>query len=55
MPNSRPLVQFYPVDFGGGCSSCDRGKTKSTPCPFGFDWNGLGLEFDNSGVGDGSA
>ena len=33
MPNSRPLVLFYPVDFGEGyscSSSCDRGKTKST-------------------------
>ena len=41
------------VDFGGGCScsscrSCDRGKTKSTPSPFDLDWNGLGLEFDNT-------
>ena len=40
------------VDFGGGCrrrssSSCDRGKTKSTPSPFDLYWNGLGLEFDN--------
>ena len=41
------------VDFGGVCcrsccsSSCDRGKTKSTPSPFDLDWNGLGLEFDN--------
>ena len=42
------------VDFGGGCcrsccsSSCDRGKTKSTPSPFDLDWNGLGLEFDKN-------
>ena len=37
------------VDFGGGCrsrSSCDRGKTKSTPGSFDLDWKGLGLEFD---------
>ena len=45
-------LDFLVVDFGGGCSSsccscCDRGKTKSTPCPFDLDWNGLGLEFDN--------
>ena len=40
------------VDFGGVCcrsccsSSCDRGKTKSTPSPFDLDWNGL--EFDKN-------
>ena len=44
MPNSKCVVHFLMVDFGGGsCSSCYRGKTKSTPrlSP------GLGLEFDN--------
>ena len=49
MPNFKSVVYFLVVDFGGGCcsrrSSCDRGKTKSTPCPFDLDWNGLGLEF----------
>ena len=57
MPNFKSVVYFLVVDFGGGCSSsssssccscCDRGKTKSTPCPFDLDWNGLGLEFDKS-------
>ena len=51
MPNLKSVVYFLVVDFGGGCrscscSSCDRGKTKSTPSPFDLDWNGLGLEFD---------
>ena len=51
MPNFKSVVYFLVVDFGGGCSCCscccDRGKTKSTPCPFDLDWNRLGLEFDN--------
>ena len=53
MPNFKSKVYFLVVDFGEGCcccrrrSSCDRGKTKSTPSPFDLDWNGLGLEFDN--------
>ena len=49
MPN-KSVVYFLVVDFGEGCcrcSSCDNGKTKSTPSPFDLDWNGLGLEFDN--------
>ena len=38
VPNSKSVVHFVLVDFGGGsscsCSSCcDRGKTKSTPGP----------------------
>ena len=51
MPNFKSVVYFLVVDFGEGCSSrscCDRGKTKSTPCPFNLDWDGLGLEFDNT-------
>ena len=49
--NFMSVVYFLVVDFRGGCSSsrsssCDRGKTKSTPSPFDLDWNGLGLEFD---------
>ena len=52
MPNIRSVVHFLVVDFGGGCRrsscSCDRGKTKSTPCPLDLDWNGLGLEFDKN-------
>ena len=51
MPNFMSVEDFLVIDFSGGCcsssSSCDRGKTKSTPCPFDLDWNGLGLEFDN--------
>ena len=50
VPNSKFVVHYLLVDFGGGSfssCSCDKGKTKSTPCPFGLDWNGLGLEFDN--------
>ena len=48
--NFMSIEYFHVVDFGEDCSySCcrDRGKTKSTPCPFDLDWNGLGLEFDN--------
>ena len=53
MPNFKSVVYFLVVDFGEGCSCscrscCDRGKTKSTPCLFDLDWNGLGLEFDKS-------
>ena len=56
VPNSKSVVHFLLIDFGGGsscscscscCSCCDRGKTKSTPCPCDLDWNVLGLEFDN--------
>ena len=48
VPNSKSVVHFVLVDFGGGCSCscssscCDRGKTKSTPGP---TWTGL-LSFD---------
>ena len=42
VPNSKSVVHFVLVDFGGGCSCfsccCDRGRTKSTPCP---TWTGL--------------
>ena len=41
MPNFKSVGYFLVVDFGGGCSSsssCDRGKTKSKPCP---TWTGL--------------
>ena len=53
MPNFKSVVYFLLVDFGGGRrrrSSCcyDRGKTKSTPCPFNLDWNKLGLEYDKN-------
>ena len=53
MPNFKSVVYFLVVYFGEGCcrsrsSSCDRGKIKSTPSPFDLDWNGLGLEFDNT-------
>ena len=53
MPNFKSVVYFLVVDFGEGCRRsccccCDRGKTKSTPSPFDLDWNGLGLEFDNT-------
>jgi len=38
-PNSKTVVHFVLVDFGGGCSCCcDRGETKSTPGP---TWTGL--------------
>ena len=48
MPNFKSVAYFLVVDFGEGSRrSCDRGKTKSTPCPFDLDWNGLGLEFDD--------
>ena len=56
MPNFKSVVYFLVVDFGEGCSCsccrscCDRGKTKSTPCPFDLDWNGLGLEFDKNAI-----
>ena len=50
MPNIKSLEYLIVVTFGEGCRSscfcCDRGKTKSTPCLFDLDWNGLGLEFD---------
>ena len=40
------VVFFFLVDLGGGSSSFryhDRGKTKSTPCLFDFEWTfGLG-------------
>ena len=46
MPNSKCVVHFLMVDFGGGCSCCcccDRGKTKSTPSPktevWTLDWS----------------
>ena len=47
MPNFRSVVHFLLIDFGGGSSSCcssscDRGKTKSTP-----SLTRLRLEFDN--------
>ena len=35
VPNSKSLVHFVLVDFGGGsgsCCCCYGGKTKSTPC-----------------------
>ena len=42
VPNFKSVVYFLVVDFGGGChsrsSSCERGKTKSTPGP---TWTGL--------------
>ena len=40
VPNSKSVVHFVLVDFGGGCfsSSCDRGKARSTPGP---TWTGL--------------
>ena len=35
VPNLKSVVHFLLIDFAGGssssCSSCDRGKTKSTP------------------------
>ena len=50
MPNFKSVVYFLVVDFGGGCSSsssccscCDRGKTKSTPGPFGLEWTWTGV------------
>ena len=51
MPNIKSVEYLIVVTFGEGCCSsssrrCDRGKTKSTPCLFDLDWNGLGLEFD---------
>ena len=52
MSNFRPLVHPFLIDFGEGscsfcCSSCDRGKTKSTPSPKTEVWTlDLGLEFD---------
>ena len=46
--NSKPVVNFALVNFGWGssssCSYCDRGKTKSTPCP---TWTEL-LSLDKS-------
>ena len=56
MLNFKSVEYFLVADFGGGsscscsssCCSCDRGKTKSTLCPFDLDWNGLGLEFDKT-------
>ena len=40
VPNSKSVVHFILVDFGGGCScsSCDRFKTKSTPLS---SWTGV--------------
>ena len=41
MPNFKSVVYFLVVDFGGGrrssSSSCDRGKTKSTPSSIDLD------------------
>ena len=44
VPNSKSVVHFLLVDFGGGscycscsCSCCDRRKTKSNPCPTHLD------------------
>ena len=47
MQNFKSVEHFLVVDFGGGCSSsssCDGGKTKSTPCPtwtelLSLDWS----------------
>ena len=57
MPNIKSVEYLIVVTFGEGCCSsssrrCDRGKTKSTPCLFDLDWNGLGLEFDNDSHND---
>ena len=50
-----PLVLFHSRNLGGdscscsSCSSCDRGKTKSTPSPETEVWTlDLGLKFDKS-------
>ena len=44
MPNFKSVVHFLLVDFGEGCyfltyllTSCDGGKTKSTPSPTDLD------------------
>ena len=51
VPNSKSVVHFVLVDFGGGCSCsysccsccCDRGRTKSTPCPTWTELLGLDM------------
>ena len=57
MPNTKSVVHFLLVDFGGGylVVTCDGGKTKSTPsltdldCTVRLDWslttnNSMGLD-----------